>query len=334
MLLQINPKTRTAIRLVGKRLKAFKVNERHLQDILFRSLDRLLPDDELLVLMQSKQWQEEPDILALDANGTLYIFELKAWDSSPQNLLQVLRYGQIFGLYKYADLARMYDKRAESHLPLKEAHRAKFEVAVDEEQFNRNQVFVVMTNGLDVKTREAIQYWRSRHLDVRPWIYRVYDHEGEMLLELTPFRVEDNPYEDISEGFYILNTNIRNDPKDDEDMLEHQKAAAYFDPWKLNIERLVKGDVVFLFRSGVGIVAVGKATGELGKAPYHGNAKDTDEEYFMKLSPFHRIDPPVTAAEVKELTGVNYRFMGTMFNLDSESGRKLYEHVSARNHKP
>lgn len=64
----------------------------------------------------------------------------------------------------------MYEKRAESRLPLKDAHKAKFEVAVDEEQFNRDQVFVVMTNGLDVKTREAIQYWRSRQLDVRPWI--------------------------------------------------------------------------------------------------------------------------------------------------------------------
>jgi hypothetical protein len=61
-----------------------------------------------------------------------------------------------------------------------------------------------MTNGLDVQTRAAIQYGRMWQLDVRPWIYQAYDHEGKLLLELTPFRVEDNPYEDIPEGFYTV----------------------------------------------------------------------------------------------------------------------------------
>jgi len=42
--------------------------------------------------------------------------------------------------------------------------------------------------------------------------------------------------------------------QDHNDMLSHGKAAAYFDPWKFKIERLAKGDVVFLYQSGVGIV--------------------------------------------------------------------------------
>ena len=36
-----------------KRLETFGLDERGLQDILFKSLDRLLPDDGLLLLMQS-----------------------------------------------------------------------------------------------------------------------------------------------------------------------------------------------------------------------------------------------------------------------------------------
>ncbi len=56
------------------------LDERALQTILFRTLDRLFLDDELILLMQSRSWQEEPDLMAIDKNGFFYIFELKAWE--------------------------------------------------------------------------------------------------------------------------------------------------------------------------------------------------------------------------------------------------------------
>ena len=231
MLLSINTKTRYAERRRTERLQSFGIDERTLQDILFRSLDRLFPDDELILLMQSRSWQEEPDLMAVDKDGALYIFELKAWESNPSNLLQVLRYGQIFGSSKYSELDTWYKKATDRSQSLKQIHTAKFEVELAEEHFNRRQVFVVITNGLDYRTREAIQYWRRCKLDVRPWVYRVYAGQtDELLLEISPFRVEDNPYEDLAEGYYILNTNFSNSQEDHDDMLSNGKAAAYFDP--------------------------------------------------------------------------------------------------------
>jgi hypothetical protein len=56
-----------------------------------------------------------------------------------------------------------------------------------------------------------------------------------MLLEISPFRVSDNPYEDLAEGYYILNTNYGNNEDDHKDMLSQAKAAATFDPWKYRI---------------------------------------------------------------------------------------------------
>lgn len=284
MLLSINTKTRFTEKKRSSRLQAFGFDERALQNILFKSMDRLFPDDELILLMQSRQWQEEPDLMAVDKNGDLYIFELKAWESHSANLLQVLRYGQIYGPSKYVDLDAWFKNATDPSQSLKLAHKGKFGVELQEEGFNKRQVFVVMTNGLDYRTREAIQYWRTCKLDVRPWVYRVYEGStDEMLLEISAFRVQDNPYEDIAEGYYILNTNISNDVIDHNDMLNNGKAAAYFDPWKYKIERLSKGDVVFLYQSGVGIVAVGEADGKLVKAQYQGNPDHVDEEYFMKL---------------------------------------------------
>ncbi|MFQ5847493.1 MAG: hypothetical protein ACE5IQ_07440, partial [Candidatus Methylomirabilales bacterium] len=243
MLLTVDIRTGFAERRRTQRLQSFGLDERGLQDILFKSLDRLFPDDELLLLMQSRFWQEEPDLMALDRDGHLYIFELKAWESHSTNLLQVLRYGQIFGSSTYTDLDTWYRKSTDSMQPLRSAHAAKFGVSLPEKEFNGTQVFVIITNGLDHKTREAIQYWRSAGLDVRPWLYRVYSGEdNEMLLEINAFRVDDNPYEDLAEGYYILNTNSSNSEEDHADMLANRKAAAYFDPWKYKIERLAKGD--------------------------------------------------------------------------------------------
>ena len=62
-----------------------------------------------------------------------------------------------------------------------------------------------------------------------------------MLLDISAFSSTDNPYEDIAEGYYILNTNIRNSREDHDSMLTEQKAAAYFAPWKYKIQHLSKG---------------------------------------------------------------------------------------------
>lgn len=331
MLLNVDIQSKVAERVRGVSLKSFGLDERAFQDILYRSLDKLIPDDELLLLMQSRHWQEEPDLMAIDKEGKLYIFELKAWESHSENILQVLRYGQIFGAHKYEDLNRLYKVFEDEGKNLLEAHSALFGENLTEEDFNKKQVFVVMTNGIDFKTREAIKYWREQGLDVRPWIYRVYQStNSEMLLEISTFSSIDNPYEDIAEGYYILNTNFRNDEVDHESMLKEKIVAAYFSPWKHKIENLSKGDVVFLYQSGVGIVAVGKASGKLKIRNYHADQKHVDEEYYMKLNQFHLLKTPISASDIKGVTGVNHRFMSTMFGVDADNGKKLYKEVLSR----
>lgn len=324
MLLNVDIEARLATKARSVRLSDFGLDERKLQDILFRALDRLIPDDELLLIMQSRYWREEPDLMAFDAEGTLYIFELKAWESHSENILQALRYGQIYGQYNYEQLDQMFRSFYTGKKSLRDAHQATFDVSLTEDDFNTKQVFVVMTNGVDHKTREAVQYWRSRGLDVRPWVYRVYrDADLKMLLEISRFATVDDPYEDIQEGYYIVNTNYRNDPRDHDMMLKEHVAAAFFTPWKEKIARISKGDVVFLYQSGIGIVAVGAANGKLKKRPYQGNPDYVEEDFSMPLNKFEAIEEPITAAEIKELCGVNYRFMSTLFSIDAEAGRKL-----------
>jgi hypothetical protein len=331
MLLKYNSKLDLVEKERTKRLIDFHIDERKFQDILFRSLDRLFPDDELIMLMQSRRWREEPDLMAIDKNANLYIFELKAWESIQENILQVLRYGQLYG---DADLERInlwFNKFHGSEASLRKVFEDKFNKKLSIDNCNQKQVFIVMTNGMDFKTRESIKYWRSCGLDIRPWIYRVYAGDADcMNVEITPFRVDDNPYEDIAEGYYILNTNYNNNEEDHIDMLNNKKCAAYFEPWKYKIERLNKGDVIFLYQSGVGIVAFGEATGKLCLADYHGNPKHKNEEYFMKLNNFNIVKKPLSAAKIKSITDVDYRFMSTMFGVDLDSGKKIRHELEMR----
>jgi hypothetical protein len=331
MLLTFNKSNNNIAKIRTCRLSDFNIDERKLQDILFQSLDRLFPDDELIMLMQSRRWQEEPDIMAIDKHGHLFIFELKAWESRPENILQVLRYGQLFGSSDYQDLNILFKKFTSESMELRKAFTDKFGNVLNEADFNKKQIFIVLTNGLDYRTREAIKYWRTCNLDIRPWVYRVYKgHDNEVQIEISPFRVDDNPYEDIAEGYYILNTNYKNDHVDHDDMLLNKKAAAYFEPWKYKIARLSKGDIVFLYQSGVGIVAFGEASGKLEKHPFHGEAKHADEEYCMQLKNFINIMPALTAAEIKRITTVDYVFMGTMFGVDFENGKKIKDCLLTR----
>lgn len=143
-------------------------------------------------------------------------------------------------------------------------------------------------------------------------------------MEMNRFAVEDDPNEDISSNSYILNTNGANSIADHNDMLLNRKAAAYYAPWKQKIGQLQKGDLVFLYQSGAGIVAFGRASGKLGKADHQGQK---DEEFFMNLERFQVLDSPISAAKIKEITGNNYSFRGTMFSMDTESANVLVSHI-------
>lgn len=310
-----------------KGLKLFDIGwkEEDFQKMMYENLEVLLPEDELLLVMQSRRWQEEPDLMAIDKNGDLYIFELKAWESQDVNLLQVMRYGQIYGQYQYDDLNELFLKFFPNEDSLIDTLNSRFDSNLKPTDINIKQKFILITNGLDFKTRAAIEYWDKQGVNISSWIYKIYEVNNQFFLDFETYRQNPNPYEDIDEGYYILNTNTKHGSEDETDMLDNKKVAAYFEPWKFKIEHLNKGDKVFLYRSGTGIVAKGIATGKIDKSSYRNNPKYTNEEYSMKLDKFKILDNPISAFEIKRISGVNYVFMQTMFSIDKETGEKLWK---------
>ncbi len=82
-------------------------SEKHLENYLRENLPALISDD-LMVVAQSRPYQPEADLLALDRQGDLWIFELKKVATSSDNLLQVIRYSQNAANLSVDDLSDLY----------------------------------------------------------------------------------------------------------------------------------------------------------------------------------------------------------------------------------
>lgn len=332
MLFYLDDKNKKMLETVKRtNLASIGWSEKDLEDLIASNINKVISQDSLMTIFQERKGKEEPDIMALDKSGNLYIFELKRWKSDKENLLQVLRYGQIFGQYDYYKLDEIYHKFNNNGKELIEEHKNHFNLGADEEirkeDFNKKQHFLIITDGTDVDTRQAVNYWRKTGLWIDAIIYRVYEtSDGQKIIEFNTYSPEEDVIE-FEEGCYILNTNTKNGMQDDTDMLGNCKAAAYYDPWKYKINKIQKGDKVFLYRSGTGIVAIGKGSGVIKKKNYRDMDTEINEEYYTELEEFKVLKKSLSASQVKEITEVDYRFMSTMFGIGKENGDKVWKHI-------
>ncbi len=67
-------------------LKEAGWKEKDLENAMAENITSLIREEFLMIISQERPRQEEPDILALDKDGVLYIFELKRTKSDPENM--------------------------------------------------------------------------------------------------------------------------------------------------------------------------------------------------------------------------------------------------------
>ena len=309
-------------------LSAAGWKEEDLEKILAERIDYLIRSDMLWVIFRERKFQEEADILALDEKGILYIFELKRWQSDQSNLLQVIRYGQIFGRYRYEelqDLLRKYTKDPTADLA--KAHASYFELdsALNPSAFNHDQRFVVVTAGVDIDTLEAVRYWSGKNLPITALTYHVYEFGGNFFIEFHSYSPEPNDYAALLSNNVVVNTNITYRKDAYKQMLADKKAAAYYDR-KTAVDGIQKGDRVFLYHTGVGVCAMGRAVEKFQVADYGG---DIGEEHYVKLDMPCAADPVlepekcVAAWEINKAVGGSYRFRQTAFAITTKMADEI-----------
>ncbi len=127
--------------------------------------------------------------------------------------------------------------------------------------------------------------------------------------------------------YFILNTNKTNSKSDHELMINEGIAAAFEDGYIGKIDRIEKGDIVFLYESGHGIIAYGIATGDSidEEEPEKYGHKSMRYQY---LKNFRRLSSPVSAKEVKRIVGRSIPFVQTLSSISD--GDILYQDLKKR----
>lgn len=135
---------------------------------------------------------------------------------------------------------------------------------------------------------------------------------------------DEAPHSEVQ--FYLLNTNSVNDIDDHNFMMSEKVAAAFEDGYKEKINRIKKGDYVFLYASNQGIVAYGKASGDVKKKHHYGVE---DKTFFQHLEDFTDLrESPVTARKIKSVLGRSFPFAQTLSRISD--GEKLLAEVQSK----
>ena len=303
------------------------LREKDLENLISKRIEQLIRTDQLMVIMQERSRQEEPDILGIDESGTLFIFELKRWEGRSENILQVLRYGQKFGRYEYDRLDWYYQSYSRGGQPvvtLREAHKKYFNLSecLEETRFNGSQQFVVIANGLDYDTWDAIAYWKTKGLKISPLIYRLFYLSDELHIDFDPYGPFPDAPKDPEGGLYVINTNLTYDPDAYKEMVSERKGAAYYGR-KYAIQNIQAGNIVCLYHVGVGVIGIGKA-----KADYLAKdiGSDAEAEYYVPIDFEYLVDitkedwteAAVHAWEINQHFSTSHRFRQTVFRLPFE----------------
>lgn len=187
-----------------------------------------------------------------------------------------------------AELRNEYNQRNQDKITLSIRLSVKEDVILQE-----------LANTLDTTRQEIISKLIEKHI-VKEW-----ENEQEKDKQLD--ETLDNS---TQTKFYLLNTNSAHDVADHDFMMNNQYAAAFEDGYKEKIQRIKKGDYVFLYASGRGIVAYGVASGEVQKT-HHYNVED--KTYFQKLNGFVDLSAkPIKARQIKTILGRSFPFAQTL----------------------
>jgi hypothetical protein len=287
--------------------------EKELEDLLAENLwDVLFEGSELMPILQERAWQAEADIYALNRQGDLFIFELKRDDAGSGAVHQALRYCEKAGRFGYEDLDRKFKVyRRGAVVDLQREHQAGFDLEhpLDKSAFNRRQHLVVVGSAGDDELIRNVDYWKSKGLNLDFIPYRIYEIGDDLYFEFfsLPYDQHSNP---ADKKGVIFDTNLSYDPNSIWYMCEKDRVAA-FGSIKGIVHSLAKGDTVFLYHKGLGIVAAGEVKGDVKEDP-QADALYRDLKWLTQKPNRGAVVKSMPAPEIKRVTGKNFWWAKTM----------------------
>jgi hypothetical protein len=287
-----------------------------------------------MVIGQSRPYQPEADLLALDRQGDLWIFELKKVATSSDNLLQVMRYSQNAANLSVDDLGDVYlahNNGASDSLVVDFCKHFGFVSPTAPQQWSeklaKNHHLVVIADGTDEEAVQAVGHWQHCGVDIQLWPFRI--HAGDksaFWFELPDLFIKGRQISRGEPGVFLMNTARKGQKASalEDYMLKYECALATAEPWLFKINRVLTGSRVLLYANRAGVIAIGVATAEKRNIELNGEAGR-----IVRLRDFRRLKSPVSAASIRAIAGENYPLLQTLIKLPDEIGEKIWSKCSA-----
>jgi len=313
-------------------LSALGWQEKDLEGYLAKHLPEVVGDD-LFVIGRSSPFEEIVDLVALDREGDLWLFELKKVAGTSENLLQVLRYSQLFAQTSIDELDRVFRRyRGTAGDSLAVAFCAHFGFDSQAagswgERIGRRHHLVVVTDGTDDETLSAVDHWQRHGVDVQAWPYRVYGGDDRSFqLDLPELMTRGRRISRRPAGVFVVNTSRKGETnsKNENFMMEKECALVTNEPWIWKIFNIPTGSKVMLYANRIGVIALGIATGERRMEDLAGA-----KAHYVRLREFRRLRSPLTTKEITSTTGKKYRYQSVM-ELRGDAGPKVWDVACAK----
>jgi hypothetical protein len=267
----------------------------------------------------------------------LWLFELKKVGGEAENLLQVMRYSQIFGAFEISDLDDLYRRDftgATQSLALAFCEWFGYDRsrAVEwGEKLGKRHHLVVVTDGADDKTLDSVAHWQRHGVDVQAWPYRIYQgRKRSFYLDMPELFIRGKRISRKAAPIFFVNTSrgTSDAPSSIERlMLRHECALTSEEPWIYKIFRIPAGARVMLYANRVGVIALGIAT----PARWIDTPKELDGEkaHMLKLREFRRLKQPLSVQEIRNIAEKSYR-VSAVYELWGEAGKSVWDAATGR----
>ncbi|MGS2745054.1 endonuclease NucS domain-containing protein [Halomonas sp. LS-001] len=241
------------------------------------------------------------DLLAIDANGTVIIIELKR-DKTPRDVVsQAIDYASwvvTLADYQLIDIYQQFAERySRPHVTLGEAFEAKFGISLDGVTLNENHQMVVVATQLDASSERIINYLNAHaQLSINAMFFSAFEDNGNRYLSRAWMIDPDEPVQPMTKK-------AKSEPWNGEFY------ASFGDdrPWALarqygfiagggvvwyskTLAMLSEGDRVWVNIPKTGYVGVGEVIGERCRADQH--EVETEQGYQRLVDMLSQQDYP------------------------------------------
>ncbi|MBB5330075.1 hypothetical protein [Tunturiibacter gelidoferens] len=274
--------------------------------------DVLFEGSQLMPIHQERSWQPEADIYALNEQGYLVIFELKRAHADGGAVHQALRYCEKagrFGYEKLEEMLRAYRKGRPANL--QQEHQIGFDLEhpLDRSAFNRKQHLVIVGSAGDDELIRNVDYWKLKGLCLSFIPYRVYQIADEHYFEFfsLPYDQHSNP--GLAKGV-IFDTNLSYNEESIWYMCDGDRVAAFGSIQGI-VHSFSKGDIVFLYHKGYGIIAAGQVKSEV-REDAAADAMYRELKWLTPKPAKGKAFNFMTVSQIKQVTGRNFWWAKTM----------------------